>query len=152
MLGECSRRMPRISRSPTFIRLMARLALVAMLLMTLAPTISRSLESNDGLAGNGSMLMAIRICTTAGLQTKLLTLVLPGASAEQSNVDDPASDPYGADDACVYCSMITPIPVLLLHGLLPLNPVAPDFSVHVTGLHTLRNRRGLGAQAPPLFL
>lgn len=131
---------------------MVRLALVAMLLMALAPTISRSLQADAGSAD--SMLVATQMCTTAGLQTKLLTAFLPGASDEQGNGDHPASDHHGAGDACGYCSMVMPIPVLLLslQALFPLSPVAPDFNVHASFPCTLRNLRGLGAQAPPRSL
>jgi len=127
---------------------MTRLALAAILLMALAPTVSRTLASTDI---SGHVKQAIQICTMAGLQTKVVAALWddqPGDQGERA----PIPHPHEPGDACGYCSLVTPFPVVLvlLCGLLLLAPVAPAFLVRVAGPRAYRNRRGLGAQGPPV--
>ena len=139
-------------RSTTFRNLMARLALAAMLLMALAPTISRSLATLPD--ANGAVLRALQMCTTAGLQTRLIAPLLGRDAAGFGGDEHPAPHPHEPGDACGYCSLVTPLPLLLLllFGLLALPPVAPLFRRRTHAQRMLRNLRGLGAQGPPLPL
>ena len=131
---------------------MVRLALAAMLLMALAPTISRTLAS--GSDPNSLVLRALQMCTTGGLQTQLIASFLGDDAAGFSGDDHPAPHPHEPGDACGYCSLVTPLPLLLLLlcGLLALPPIAPLFRRRTHAPRTPRNLRGLGAQGPPLPL
>jgi hypothetical protein len=144
--------MPPVMRSHAFGRLMVRLALAAMLLMALAPTISRTLAS--GADPNGPVLRLLQMCTTAGLQVQSLASFLGDDVAGFAGDEHPAPHPHEPGDACGYCSLVTPLPLLLLLlcGLLALPPVAPLFRHRIVARRTLRNLRGLGAQGPPLPL
>lgn len=144
--------MPPVMRSPAFARLMARLALAAMLLMALAPSISRTLVSN--VDADNPLLQALQMCTTSGLQTRLIAPLLGDDVAGFGGDEHPTPHPHESGDACGYCSLVTPLPLLLLLlcGLLALPPVAPLFRRRTHVQRTLRNLRGLGAQAPPLPL
>lgn len=142
--------MPAVLRSPTFAGVMARLALVAMLLIALAPTVSRALQDGGG-APAGPVMQALQMCTSGGLQVRAASPWTPGAS--QSGGGEPAHA-HGGGDACGYCSIVVPLPLLLvlLCGLLLPLPQAPVFRSRVVRPRLLRNARGLGAQAPPLVL
>ena len=131
---------------------MVRLALAAMLLMALAPTISRTLAS--GADPNGPVLRVLQMCTTAGLQVQSIASFLDGDVAGFGGDEHPAPHPHEPGDACGYCSLVTPLPLLLLLlcGLLALPPVAPFFRRRTHAQRMLRNLRGLGAQGPPLPL
>lgn len=127
---------------------MVRLALVAMLLVALAPTVSRTLAAG----ADGPAARAVQMCTMTGLQTKVLTALSIVGGAMHHDRGDPATTPHDDGDACGYCSLVVPLPVLLvlLSGLLlPLLP-APVFHSRIVPVRVLRNLRGLGAQAPPL--
>jgi hypothetical protein len=141
-----------VIRSTTFRNLMARLALAAMLLMALAPTISRSLATLPD--ANGAVLRALQMCTSAGLQTRLIAPLLGSDAAGFGGDEHPAPHPHEPGDACGYCSLVTPLPLLLLLlcGLLALPPIAPLFRRRTHAPRTPRNLRGLGAQGPPLTL
>ncbi|MEF9979457.1 MAG: DUF2946 family protein, partial [Thermomonas sp.] len=99
-------------RSPAFGNLMARLALAAMLLMALAPGISRTLASN--VDADNPVLQALQMCTTSGLQTRLVAPLLGDEVAGFGGDEHPAPHPHEAGDACGYCSLVTPLPLLLL--------------------------------------
>ena len=131
---------------------MVRLALAAMLLMALAPTISRTLAS--GADPNGPVLRVLQMCTTAGLQVQSIASFLDGDVAGFGGDEHPAPHPHEPGDACGYCSLASPLPLLLLLlcGLLALPPVAPFFRRRTHAQRMLRNLRGLGAQGPPLTL
>ena len=131
---------------------MTRLALAAMLLMALAPTISRTLAS--GADPNGPVIRALQMCTSGGLQTQLIASFLGDDAVGFGGDEHPAPHPHEPGDACGYCSLVTPLPLLLLLlcGLLALLPVAPLFRHRIVARRSLRNLRGLGAQGPPLTL
>lgn len=143
--------MPPVLRSPSFAGVMARLALVAMLLIALAPTVSRALQEGGG-APAGPVMQALQMCTSSGLQVRAVSPWTLGAS--QSDGGAPAAHAHGGGDACGYCSIVVPLPllVLLLCGLLLPLPRAPAFRSRVVRARFLRNARSLGAQAPPLVL
>ena len=131
---------------------MTRLALAAMLLMALAPTISRTLAS--GADPNGPVIRALQMCTSGGLQTQLIASFLGDDAVGFGGDEHPAPHPHEPGDACGYCSLVTPLPLLLLLlcGLLALPPMAPLFRRRTHAQRMLRNLRGLGAQGPPLTL
>lgn len=127
---------------------MARLALVAMLLVAFAPAVSQVLIKRHD-APHPAM-QAVEMCTTLGLQTKQVTALF-GGIGDRDFLPMPQSH---ADDAlCDYCSMVMPLPLLLLLlcGLLALLPVAPAFRQRIALPRLFRNQRSLGAQAPPLL-
>lgn len=129
---------------------MARLALVAMLLVAFAPAVSQVLIKQH--QAPHPAMQVVEMCTTFGLQTQLVATLFAnmgdhdhaGASMPQQHADDGA--------LCDYCNMVMPLPLLLLLlcGLLTLSPVAPAFRQRIAFLRPFRNQRGLGAQAPPL--
>ena len=150
-----SPKMPPVIRSQPFGRLMARLALVAMLLTVFAPIVSRALQAHSTTAVGALQEMAL--CTTEGLQTRLVAL-LPGASIGHGGHHGGA-DPMGhgggdPGDACGYCSLVVPQVLLLalLLGLLPLALAAPSARLGGIAPRPWRNARGLGSQAPPITL
>lgn len=129
-------------RSSSRFRRTAWLALVAALLIALAPAVSRILASH---AGNASTSL-VEMCTATGL--KLIDPSLPVGKS------DPMTPMPHMDEACGYCVLAAPL--LLVAALLTvphLRP-APAYGRHFYCLilHSPRNRRGLGSQAPPLAL
>lgn len=130
---------------------MARLALAAMLLVALAPTLSRTLQASA--APGGAVVRLVELCTAAGMQMRLLP-AMPAAPAGHDGGQPGQPAPHDGGDACGYCSLTVPPPVVLLLAclLLLLVPVAPVFRPHFFLPRFLRNLRGLGAQAPPLAL
>lgn len=123
---------------------MARLALAAMLLAALMPTVSRVLAAS---APRGAPVL-MEMCTVAG--TKLIDV------SSFLGVDDaePAPATTAMADACGYCTLATPPPILLALLFLSLlwTPRAPATRVRTRVLKPLRNARGLGSQAPPIAL
>lgn len=131
---------------------MARLALAAMLLVALAPTVSRTLPASA--APGGAVMRLVELCTTTGMQVRLLPAQPTTPAGHDGGQPAGQPDPHAGGDACGYCSLTVPPPVLLLLAcaLLALLPAAPAFRVRCVLPRSLRNLRGLGAQAPPLAL
>jgi len=127
-------------RSSASFRRMAWLALVAVLLASVMPTASRVIAATVSKAAP----ILMEMCTSAGRQ---VLDVSPFIATEE-----PASPAVAAMDACDYCVLATPLPlVLLLFCLLALFPGQPSVVRHYLALLRLpRNTRGLGSQAPPL--
>lgn len=129
----------RVLRSRHLHRSMTRLALLAVLLLALAPSVSRALS-----AGSTQVLAGwSELCTTMGLQ-------LAPAPA-RALAGDPLPAP-GVGDLCDYCPLVAslamplPPPAMLSaawsrHRHLALPP-APR-------LRVLANPRGLGSRGPP---
>lgn len=135
-------------RSPALQRLMARLALLAMLLVAFAPAVSQALVKQD--EAPHPVMHAVEMCTSLGLQSMWVN-ALSGDIGDRDGTPMPQQP---ADAAlCDYCSMVMPLSVLLLLlcSLLALSPVAPAFRQRIALPRLLRNQRGLGAQAPPLL-
>lgn len=132
-----------MSRTSANFRRLAWLALVATLLMSAMPTVSRVLMATAPKA----VPLLMEICTMAGRQ---LIDVSPFVAAEES----PAQPSMVMMDACGYCVLATPLPlVLLLFCLLVLFPIRPPVvRDYLACLRWPRNARGLGSQAPPLAL
>jgi len=95
--------------------------------------------------GNASTSL-VEMCTATGL--KLIDLSLSGGKS------DPMTPMPHMDEACDYCVLAAPL--LLVAALLTVPHVrpAPTYGRHFYCLilHSPRNRRGLGSQAPPLAL
>ncbi len=120
---------------------MARLALVAMLLLACLPTLGRL--TTPSAAGEGSPVWAA-LCTMTGLKY----------------VEVPASDPapqphkplHGED--CAYCPLLTAVAVFALWLALawPSLAVAPIASRTPATRKKKRYPCGLGSRGPPLAL
>lgn len=132
-----------MSRTSGSFRRLAWLALVASLLMSVMPSVSRVLMA---AAPNTAQLL-MEMCTTAGRQ---LVDVSPFIAPEAQ----PGQPMAGMTDVCAYCVLATPLPlVLLLFCLLVLFPArSPIVRYYLALLRSPRNARGLGSQAPPLAL
>lgn len=121
---------------------MTRLALLAVLLMALAPTVSRLLANDRGTDGWAAL------CTTMGLTW--------ARAADASIAGKPS--PTGSDRAmggdCGYCQLLHSLPLVLLFlGLLVPRLAAGRVAFHeAPSLRARPNRRGLGGQGPPIFL
>jgi hypothetical protein len=128
-------------RSLTFHRLMARLALAAVLLLALAPTVNRLLDS--GFPGAGGLWE--QMCTAHGL--KLVQLPLDRADAGQSQ----SQGDTGGD--CAYCPLLNALTALALCVLLFFPQTIGRF-LNSPIRAQLRSRicpGGLGARGPPLM-
>lgn len=131
-------------RDPTLQRTMSRLALVAVLLMVFAPTVSRWMKSDrlEFLPG------LTEICTTLGL--KSVDTSNWGADAGKA----PAPAHGGMDADCAYCPLLAGAALLLLAFILLRLPsgsagIASALAVVFRSSSTFP---GLGSRGPPLFL
>lgn len=137
---------------------MSWLALAAVLLMSLMPTVSRVLA----VAGNAAsgMPALVEMCTSGGLRWVDISSMVAdtrtgqddrNAGDHDSGNHDGGNHDGGIGDACGYCTLGTPLPLLLLlFCLLAYCPPPPLLRRHYRSLpRALRNMRGLGAQAPP---
>lgn len=130
-----------MSRSSVNFRRMAVLALIAVLLAAVAPTVSRVLAA----AAPGDAPVLMEMCTAAGVK-------MAEISPHLGDGDEPAqpmSQMMG--DACGYCVLVTSLPLalLLLCMLAPRPPATSAFRLYAALLQYCRNTRGLGSQAPP---
>ncbi len=135
--------MAMMARTSIHFRHMAWLALAAALLMALAPAAGRAVMATASKA----VPVLMEICTASGM--KMIDV------APFLGESEPASPavPLHLDEACAYCTLATPLPLLLLllFALL-LRPVPSLLArLHLFSPHPLRNLRGLGSQAPPIL-
>lgn len=130
-----------MDRSSATFRHTARLALAAVLISALMPTVSRVIAN----AAPGAATVLVEMCTAAGLRMVALPSPLAG---------DPSPPAMPDMDACDYCVLATPPPAtLLLLALLPLAlQAASPVTLRTPALRPARNTRGLGSQAPPIAL
>jgi hypothetical protein len=142
-------------RNRTFQRSMSRLAFIAVLLMTLAPVVSRWAK---GDALQQLMPGLTEVCTAAGLKSVDVTAWLGdrGASTTVSNgtFKAPQSDPSGMGADCAYCTLLAGTALLLL-TLALLFPQVLAALVHLLPQLSLRSSSvfpGLGSRGPPLAL
>ena len=147
-MRNLSRRQPWIynthmSRAPTFQRTMARMALLAVLLMALAPAMSR------WVAGNSTQLLPglVELCTVDGLK-----LVDVSAFADDA-AKQPAQGHSGMAADCAYCPLLAGTALLLLmlavlfpQALANLLPAALPRPSRPSSLFP-----GLGSRGPPLI-
>lgn len=123
---------------------MAWLALAAALLMAVAPAVSRVVMASASKA----VPVLMELCTASGTQ-----LIDVAPFLGESEPAPPAMTSH-LDEACAYCTLSTPLPLLLLLFfawlLRPAAALLPR--PYLFSPHALRNLRGLGSQAPPIFL
>ncbi|TWG92825.1 Protein of unknown function (DUF2946) [Luteimonas sp. J16] len=131
-----------VRQSSTF-RHLAVLALLAVLLSALAPTVSRAVAATT--AKGAPILM--EMCTVAGIK---LVDVSPFIGAADEQPAPPASP---MAPACDYCVLATPLLVVLalLLAALAWRPAPPADRRYALAQRPLRNLRGLGSQAPPVL-
>lgn len=138
-----------ISRVHRFQFWMARLALAAILLMAVMPTISRWLQSNAA-AQPAAAMMAAAHEGMAGMASHHHHNAGAGADSEQAPV------PMGGmhDEACAYCPLLASLAPVLLALLVLLHTLRRAMlpAWIPLGGHALPQRLGLGARGPPLFL
>ena len=125
---------------PALFRLLARLALCAILLLALAPAVSRVL----GAGASATMAGWIELCTPSGLKWV--------DAAGIGGDDAPLPMPATASGDCAYCPLASSLPwlPLALAMLLPLLPrpwIRPYWSEPI--LRASIRPRGLGGQGPP---
>ena len=133
-----------ILRSRRFQYWMARLALAAILLLAVMPTLSRWLESRAPALPSTVLAM----CTMDGLVVKPI-----------SWLDDAGSTPAPAgampDAYCAYCPLLAslaPLVLAVLAFLLPAQPRALLPSGARPTPHAPPRLRGGGARGPPILL
>ncbi len=133
---------PMVRESSTS-RHLAVLALLAVLLSALAPTVSRALAAT---AAKGAPIL-MEMCTMAGIKLVDVSPFVAAADGEPA----PPSSPMAP--ACDYCVLAAPLLVVLalLLGLLAWRPAPPANRSYTLAPRLLRNLRGLGSQAPPLL-
>ena len=131
-------------RSRHFRFWIARLALVAMLLLALAPTMSRWLESGTQRLPEALAAM----CTSTGISW------LQPRSLLETGQEAPLPAAPMQDEYCGYCPLLASVVPLLL-AIVLLLPILP--SARLRGGHAPPQRgvtllRGLGARGPPIQL
>ena len=135
-----------ILRSRPFQFWMARLALAAILLVSVMPTLSRWLESRA--AGAPDAVLAL--CTTDGL-----TWAKPARLFDDGAGKAPVPAGTLPDAACAYCPLLASLAPLLLAVLAWLLPMLPRALLPARGSavpHAPPCLRGLGARGPPILL
>ncbi|MFN7184012.1 MAG: DUF2946 family protein [Thermomonas haemolytica] len=133
-----------ILRSRPFHAWMARLALAAVLLVAVMPTVSRWLESR----AQGLPDAVLAMCTMDGLAMKPARLLAEPGKA-------PAPSGAMPDDYCAYCPLLAslaPLALAVLALLLPAQPRALLPSGARPMPHAPPCLRGLGARGPPILL
>lgn len=133
-----------IIRSRRFQNWSTRLALAAILLVALAPTVSRWVESTTQRLPDALAAM----CTGSGLSWM--------QSGDLSSPAQKAPAPAGTmpDEYCGYCSLLASVAPLLLAVILLL-PMLPSLRLpegHAPPPLGVTVFRGLGARGPPILL
>ena len=132
-------------RSTRFQRWMTRFALVAVLLLATAPTLSRWLQQADG----GGEQMAMLMANGAG---EMMSLRHHAMTAPEK-VPMPMGGTH-AGDVCAYCPLLASLlpTLLVLAILLPLLQRIRLRDASVIASRVLPLRLGLGARGPPILL
>ena len=131
-------------RSRHFQFWIARLALAAILLVALAPTVSRWLESGTPRLPDAIAAM----CTSSGLSW------LQPQSLLETGQEAPAPAAPMQDEYCGYCPLLASVVPLLLAVILLL-PMLPSMRLpegHAPPQRGNALLRGLGARGPPILL
>ncbi len=122
---------------------MLQLALLAALLMALAPSVTR------WVTATGSQVLAgwTQLCTTDGIKWVDTRVASPAKKSPS-----PAGMPSGAD--CAYCTLAAVLPLLLLCIALLFLRLSGGILSSVPALPPARRLRlrGLGGQGPPILL
>jgi hypothetical protein len=132
-----------ILRSTRFQHWMARLALAAILLLSVMPSVSRWLESATPRLPDAVLAM----CTVDGLAMKPVSLLAETGKA-------PAPSGTMPDGYCGYCPLLASLTPLLLAVVILLPPLRRVL-LPAWGQPALRAvplLRGLGARGPPILL
>ncbi|WP_324319416.1 DUF2946 domain-containing protein [Arenimonas sp.] len=126
-------------RAPSFLRTMTVLALLAMALLALAPTISR-LRAPDQHGGNG---VWAEMCTLAGLKW----VKLPGGDG--AGIPKPSA---AMGDDCAYCPLLNALATLFVLAVLLLPRLRADIAqvFFVAPRRSSPYPSGLGSRGPPL--
>jgi len=127
---------------------MLQLALLAVLLMALAPSVTRWVAS----AGTQVLDGWTELCTTDGNKWVDTRAESPVATSLAEKSPSPAGMSMGAD--CAYCVLAAALPLLLLCIALSFPRLSGNI---LAGVPTLPRAgrlrlRGLGGQGPPLLL
>ena len=132
-------------RSPRFLHRMTRLALAAVLLLALAPTVSRWVESSGQRLPDALVAM----CTSAGL-----SFFAPAADPQSPLKPAPAPTGETQGDACDYCPLLAQLAPLLLAFivLLPLRAAPLRTAPSAPPQRDAFLPSGLGARGPPILL
>ncbi|MBS0231117.1 MAG: DUF2946 domain-containing protein [Proteobacteria bacterium] len=132
-------------RSTRFQRWMTRFALVAVLLLATAPTLSRWLQQADG----GGEQMAMLMANGAGEMMSMRHHAMPAPE----KVPMPMGGTH-AGDVCAYCPLLASLlpTLLVLAILLPLLQRIRLRDASVIASRVLPLRLGLGARGPPILL
>lgn len=137
-------------RHPRFQLRMSLLALAAVLLLVLVPTVGRLLSASTSGADDG---LWAQMCTMAGLK-----LVKLAPDAVNPLTPKPAPLPSGGDDAslhdCAYCPLLNAVAVLVLWVVFAFPQIV--VSLRPWRRAPVRFSRGhpcgLGSRGPPLVL
>jgi hypothetical protein len=126
---------------------MARLALLAILLLALVPTLGRLAQPRT--AGSDAAPSWAAMCTMRGLQPVLLPVAAHGAI--QGNGEAPAA-PLGSGVDCAYCPLLaTTIPLAIAPVSVPPAALPPTAlcTSRASTAHPGSHPCGLGSRGPP---
>lgn len=128
-----------------FHRRMMLLALVATVLLLVAPVTSRLLSSQSANEGDWTQM-----CTAAGLK---LVKLSPADSLLWQAAPDQKAPPAGMlDEHCAYCPLLAGLALLLVWMLVtaPASTMTSGLRWRLRALPPLRHPSGLGSRGPPL--
>jgi hypothetical protein len=133
-------------RSGAFQRPMARLALFAILLLALVPTLGRLAQARD--PGSDAAPPWAALCTARGLESVLL---LPGAHGGATHVGGGAPAPSHGGGDCDYCPLLAAtIPVPVAPPVVPIAAPSPALCTsRPATAHAAPHPCGLGSRGPP---
>lgn len=150
--GNLGDNLPAMIRCLPLQRLLARLALVAALLMALAPSLSRWMAAQADAQADGWWA---ELCTIEGARWVWLERHhAPASPAPPHAPQEPAAPaaPAHAGGDCGYCTLVTPAAVVVFIRLAPLPPAEAPLPVRATPRFADALRiRGLGSRGPPLL-
>ncbi|GAB1407259.1 hypothetical protein MASR1M8_11780 [Thermomonas brevis] len=122
-----------------FHRHASRIALLAMLLLAVLPTLGRLLQPP---AQSEPLLVAM--CTTLGLETRALPSLLTGS--EQA----PATPDHAGED-CAYCPLLSTLAFVAAAIAIAFHASRPNVAITATfPPRQTRHPCGLGSRGPPL--
>ncbi len=137
----------RAIRSAAFRQPMARLALFAVLLLALVPTLGRLAQARD--AGFVAAPSWAALCTARGMESVLL---LPGAHGNATHGGGEAPEPSHGGGDCDYCPLLAAtIPVAIAPLSVP-PAIAPPPALCTSRpvvAHAGPHPCGLGSRGPP---
>ena len=130
---------------------MARLALVAMLLLATLPTFGRLLGASGDAAHESTQSAWTAMCTAAGLEHAALPVTRdPAAAVDQGGT--PAAPHHGDD--CAYCPLLASVVFALATLALVLPQHLPSClcTWHRVAARAIPHPCGLGSRGPPVAL